>query len=124
MRIETLLKAKRGVYQNVHTEICREFQSKTIDDIRNSRDMILLTDENIIIKLRLPDKKFRLSKKDGYRLIYLVSKTKESVVFMDIYPKNGPLQQLDISDKDLTKMLEQLADEIQSGNIKEFEIEK
>ena len=100
-RMEELLKVKRGVYKNVNSEIIREFSGKTIEEIRDNRDMILLTTENIVIKLRLPDKKQRLSKKDGYRLIYLVSKTKDNVVFLDIYPKNGPSQQLDISDKEL-----------------------
>lgn len=104
------------------SEIIREFQGKSIADIRSNRDMILLTDDNIVIKLRLPDKKLRLSRKDGYRLIYLVSKTKETVVFLDIYPKNGPSQQLDVSDKDLTKMLEQLVEEVHSDTLKEFQI--
>ncbi|MDE6522494.1 MAG: hypothetical protein K2L17_06735 [Muribaculaceae bacterium] len=93
-RIEALLKVKRGVYKNVTNEISREFRGRTIEEIRNNRDMILLTDDDIVIKLRLPDKKQRLSKKDVYRLVYLVSKISETVVFLDIYPKNGPSQQL------------------------------
>lgn len=93
-RIEELLKVKRGVYKNVNSEISREFSGKTIEDIRNNRDMILLTTDNIVIKLRIPDKKQRLSKKDGYRLIYLVSKTKDKVVFLDIYPKMDLLSNL------------------------------
>lgn len=119
-KIETLLKVKRGVYKNVCDEIVREFNDKSIDEIRNNRDMILLKDDSIIIKLRLPDKRQRLSKKDGYRLIYLVSKTSETVVFLDIYPKNGPSQQLDISDKDLTMLLEQFADETLADSLSDF----
>lgn len=34
--------------------------------------MILLEGDLVIIKLRLPDRKQHLSRKDGYRLIYLV----------------------------------------------------
>ncbi len=41
-----------------------------------------------------------LSRKDGYRLIYLVSRVEERVAFLDIYPKRGPLQQLDILDEE------------------------
>ncbi|MDE6192882.1 MAG: hypothetical protein K2M83_02710 [Muribaculaceae bacterium] len=122
-RIESLLKIKRGVYKNVCSEISREFNAKSIEEIRNNRDMILLTDDDIVIKLRLPDKKQRLSKKDGYRLIYLVSKISETVVFLDIYPKNGPSQQLDISDNDLARMLELFADEEQRHTLIEYEIQ-
>ena len=122
-RIESLLKVKRGVYKNVSNEISREFKGRTIEEIRNNRDMILLTADDIVIKLRLPDKKQRLSKKDGYRLVYLVSKISETVVFLDIYPKNGPSQQLDISDKDLAILLEQFAEEEQSQSLSDYEID-
>ncbi len=82
--------------------------------------MILMANEFILIKLRLPDKKQRLSKKDGYRLIYLVSKTKENVVFLDVYPKNGPSQQLDISDNDLALLLDQFAMEATDGSLMHY----
>ena len=85
--------------------------------------MILFTADEIVIKLRLPDKKQRLSKKDGYRLIYLVSKISETVVFLDIYPKNGPSQQLDISDKDLAILLEKFAEEEQNRSLIDYEID-
>ena len=122
-RIEALLKVKRGVYKNVSNEISREFRGRTIEEIRNNRDMILLTDDDIVIKLRLPDKKQRLSKKDGYRLVYLVSKISETVVFLDIYPKNGPSQQLDVSDKDLAMLLEKFADEEQNHTLIDYGID-
>ena len=93
-RLSGLLSVRCKVYVNVENEIKREFAGKPIEQIRQNNDMILLEGDLIIIKLRLPDKKQHLSRKDGYRLIYLVSKTDEIVVFLDIYPKNGPLQQL------------------------------
>ena len=77
--------------------------------------MILMDSERIVIKLRLPDKKHRLSKKDGYRLIYLVYKDHEEVAFLDIYPKNGPMQQLDIEDSMVVDLVEQYAIEKERG---------
>ena len=85
--------------------------------------MILFNDEYIVIKLRMPDKKHRLSKKDGYRLIYLVYKDTEEVVFLDVYPKNVPSQQLDIDDAQLIELVSQLADEREEGRLTPFEIE-
>lgn len=82
--------------------------------------MILLEGELIVIKLRLPDKKQRLSRKDGFRLIYLVSKTDEIVVFLDIYPKNGPLQQLDIADEELKNLIRQFVNEVQLGILEDY----
>lgn len=70
-----LLKVKNRVYSNVPNEICKAFQGVSIEQIRANRDMILMDSDSITIKLRLPDKRQRLSKADGYRLIYMVLKT-------------------------------------------------
>lgn len=82
--------------------------------------MILLEGDLIVIKLRLPDKKMRLSRKDGFRLIYLVSKTDEIVVFLDIYPKNGPLQQLDIEEDELKFLMKQFISEAQMDLLEDY----
>ena len=85
-----------------------------------NRDMILMENNLIAIKLRLPDKKQRLSKKDGFRLIYLVSKVNETVVFLDIYPKNGPLQQLDINEKEVKILISEYIKEGSEGILEDF----
>lgn len=121
-RLSDLLKVRRKVYANVENEIKREFTGKPIDNIRQNNDMILLEGEMIIIKLRLPDKKQHLSRKDGFRLIYLVSKIDEIVVFLDIYPKNGPLQQLDIADNELKMLVIQFINEAQSDALEDYSI--
>lgn len=104
-RLQALMDYKRGVYAGVEAEIKNTFNSIPIEQIRQNRDMILMRDDSIAIKLRLPDHRQRLSKKDGYRLIYLVSMIEERVAFLDIYPKRGPLQQLDITDEELIRLL-------------------
>lgn len=119
-RLSGLLNVRRKVYANVENEIKREFAGKLIEQIRQNNDMILLEGDSIIIKLRLPDKKQHLSRKDGYRLIYLVSKTDKIVVFLDIYPKNGPLQQLDIADGELNFLVKQFVDEAQLDILEDY----
>lgn len=119
-RLSGLLNVRRKVYATVENEIKREFAGKLIEQIRQNNDMILLDGDSIIIKLRLPDKKQHLSRKDGYRLIYLVSKTDEIVVFLDIYPKNGPLQQLDIADGELKFLVKQFVDEVQLDILEDY----
>lgn len=121
-RLAALLKVKRKVYANAENEINREFAGKPIEQIRQNNDMILLEGDLVVVKLRLPDKKQHISKKDGFRLIYLVSKTDEIVVFLDIYPKNGPLQQLDIADKDLKSLLKEFIEEANVGELEAYQI--
>ena len=114
-RIEVLKSVRRGVYSTVEDEVSTSFRGVSIEHIRHNYDMILMDSERIIIKLRLPDKKHRLSKKDGYRLIYLVYKDREEVAFLDIYPKNGPMQQLDIEDSTVIDLVKQYAIEKEQG---------
>ena len=100
-----LLKVKRGVYAGVTEEICKAFQGISIEQIRANRDMILMDDDSITIKLRLADKKQRLSKADGYRLIYMVMKKVPVVVLLSIYPKRGPMQKIDLEEHELERLL-------------------
>ena len=116
-RLNELLEVKRGVYGGVKDEIRKEFCSSTIEQIRQNRDMILISNDSIVVKLRLPDKKQRLSKADGYRLIYMVMKQVPLVIFLDIYPKRGPKQQLDIEDNEINKLISDFITENESDKI-------
>ncbi len=121
-RLTALLKVRRNVYAGVSIELNREFAHKPIDLIRQNNDMILIESDLVVIKLRLPDKRQRLSKKDGFRLIYLVSKVDDLVVFLDIYPKNGPLQQLDIDDAEIKRLIAEFITEGEAGLLEDYAI--
>ena len=112
-----LLKVKRGVYAGVVSEICQAFKNATIEQIRQNRDMILMNNDAVVIKLRMPDKKQKLSKADGYRLIYLVMKQIPLVVLLDIYPKRGPSQQLDIEGNEINRLVMEFITELKAGKL-------
>lgn len=116
-RLAALLKVKRGVYAGVEGEICQAFKDATIEQIRQNRDMILMNNDAVVIKLRMPDKKQKLSKSDGYRLIYLVMKQIPLVVLLDIYPKRGPSQQLDIEDNEINRLVTEFIAELNAGKL-------
>lgn len=110
-RLQALIDIRKGVYSSVPAEIKREFESADIETIRHNRDMILIQNDLVIVKYRLGDKRMKLSKANGYRLIYMVSTLHERMVFLDIYPKRGPLQQLDIDDRQLMRLIEEYLEE-------------
>ncbi len=122
IQLQALLKAKRNVYAGARDEIKTAFENVSIDVIRNNRDMILLDDPLIVIKLRLPDRKHKLSRKDGFRLIYMVYKNSERVIFLNIYPKNGPLQKLDITDSELLDLLEEYNQEAINNQLSLYQL--
>lgn len=120
-RLQNLLDIRKGVYASIPAEIKREFLSASIDTIRNNRDMILIQNEAVIVKYRLGDKRMKLSKANGYRLIYMVSTIIDRVVFLDVFPKRGPLQQLNIDDKEILRLIEEFNSEASNGLLKEYE---
>ena len=116
-RLSALLKVKRGVYAGAPSEICKAFQGVSIEQIRQNRDMVLLNTDSVVIKLRLPDKRQHLSKSDGYRLIYMALKERPAVILLDIYPKRGPSQQLDIDDAEILRLVDEFYIELDSGKL-------
>lgn len=115
--LNALLKIKRSVYAGLTSEICTAFRGVSIEQIRSNRDMILMDGDSVIIKLRLPDKKMRLSKADGYRLIYMVMKSVPVVALLTVYPKRGPMQKLDLGENDLGELLSTFRKEFNSRQI-------
>lgn len=122
-RLDNLLKVKRGVYAGVAQELCNAFSGVDIEQVRQNRDMILMDDDQVVIKLRLPDKKQKLSKSDGYRLIYIAMKQVPVVAFLDIYPKRGPLQQLDIEDSEVRRLMQEFLAEMSEGSVVQHDID-
>lgn len=120
-RLQALVNIRKGVYSSVPAEIKREFESAGIETIRHNRDMILIQNDLVIVKYRLGDKRMKLSKANGYRLIYMVSTLHERVVFLDIYPKRGPLQQLDIDDRQLMRLIEEYLEEDAGHQLMNYE---
>ena len=121
-RLTALLKVKRGVYSAAPQSICEAFKNASIEQIRHNRDMVLMKNDSVVIKLRLPDKKQHLSKSEGFRLIYLVLKERPIVVFLDIYPKRGPLQRLDIEDEETNRLVLEFCFELNAGTLVEHDI--
>ena len=121
--LNALISIKRGVYAGVVSEICKAFQGVPIESIRCNRDMILMDSDSVVIKLRLPDKRQHLSKADGYRLIYLVMKNAPVVVLLNIYPKRGPLQKINLGVKELETLLDAVKQDFNNNQIVIHDIE-
>lgn len=120
--IKELQKKPRHGYGSISIDICSDFNSKTVDEIRQNRDMILNETSFSLIKLRLPNSNLVLSKKDGFRLIYYVHKTKDVVVFLYVYPKRGPLGLITLKQNDIISKLNELLIENQKSELFEHNI--
>lgn len=107
---------------SVKHDICKAFDGKSIEEIRINRDLILQEDSSNIIKLRLKNSSQNLGSSNGFRLIYIVSKSEEKVIFLEIYPKRGTYGKNNITDKDLVNLLKELKLEIDKNILIEHNI--
>ncbi len=110
-QIKELTKRERDGYASVLADICNEFKGKTIEEIRISLDRILDADKFCLVKLRLKNSALHLSKKDGFRLLYLVRKDKPEVTFLYVYPKRGNKGELNVKNNDYLPFLEDYVNE-------------
>jgi len=102
-----LLKARRDEYKSIKHDITKILNGKKPEELFSYPDMIHQDKNFKIIKLRLLNSASKLSKKDGYRLIYVINNKKDLVCLFYTYPKRGSLGQIDISDNDLADYVEE-----------------
>jgi mRNA-degrading endonuclease RelE of RelBE toxin-antitoxin system len=95
--LRQLIKKPKERYGSVVEDICDEFSGKSFREITGARVMIGEESGFRIIKTRIKNSAQDLSKKDGFRLIYLVSKEKNAVVFLFVFPKRGPQRKNNIT---------------------------
>lgn len=75
---------------SVVKDICDNLQKMPDNIIRDTNDRVKQFPKFRIVKLRIPNSGQRLSRPDGFRLIYFVSLVSDYVVLMRVYPKRGP----------------------------------
>ncbi len=109
-QINQLTKKRKDGYKDCLKDIAQFFLNKNFDEIFNNKITIEIISETILLKKsRIKNSTQNLSARDGYRLIYLINKSTETVYLLYIYPKRGKYSQNDITNnelKTLKKLLE------------------
>ena len=90
--------------------------------IRETNDRIKQYPGFRVVKLRLPNSGQRLSKPDGFRLIYWVSMVSDDVVLLRIYPKRGPQGTVDLVDEEYDRLLMEMVQESQAKVLHQVDI--
>lgn len=114
-------KPKNG-YITAPADICECFINRDIDDIRQFGDKLIPQSNFFIIKFRIPNSHLKLSKSDGFRLIYYVSTKEKKVVFMDLYPKRGAMGLINISKDSVKRLVKELLEEMNELKLLEHDI--
>jgi len=117
-----LTKKSRDGYMSVVKDICDNLQKMSDDILRNTNDRVKQFPKYRIVKLRLPNSGQRLSRPDGFRLIYLVSLVSDYVVLLRIYPKRGPQKAVNLIDAEYTRLESEVIIESKAGILHQVDI--
>ena len=80
--LSTLLKKRKDGYRTVVDDICSALHEMPLNILRDTNERIIQTPLFRIVKYRLPNTGQKLSKANGFRLIYYVSLVTDDVVLL------------------------------------------
>ncbi len=121
--LERLLKKRRDGYMSVVKDICSTLQEMPDNILRTTNDRIRQKPEYRLVKLRLPNSGQHLAKKDGFRLIYLVSELADDLVLLHVYPKRGPRGVVDLLDAEYNRLVLKMIQESQANILHQVDID-
>ena len=112
-----LTKRNKDGYLTVVKDICDALMNMPDNILRDTNDRVYQYPEYRVVKLRVMNSGQKLSKPNGFRLIYWVSMVHESVVLMRIYPKRGPQAIVDLLTTEYTRLQTELFDESKANEL-------
>ena len=120
--VASLIKKPREGYATIVTDVCNELQSMPENVLRDSNERIIQTAEYRIVKLRVGNSGQKLSKANGFRLVYMVSLVSSDVVLMTIFPKRGAKGVKNIPDAEYIRLQVELISESKANLLHQVDI--
>ena len=117
-----LLKKRKEGYSSVSMDICQSLNDMPDYILRDTNERILQTSNYRIVKLRVVNSGQRLSKADGFRLIYLVSLVSDDVVLLRVFPKRGSKSMVNISNAEYLRLVNELFNESKTNQLHQVDI--
>ena len=122
--VASLIKKPREGYSSVVADICAELQSMPDNILRDTNERIIQTPEYRVVKLRVANSNLRLSKSNGFRLVYLVSLITDDVFLLTVFPKRGTKGISNIPNAEYVRLLKELSLETSSKLLHQVDITK
>lgn len=122
--VASLIKKPREGYSSVVADICAELQSMPDNILRDTNERIIQTPEYRVVKLRVANSNLKLSKSNGFRLVYLVSLITDEVFLLTVFPKRGTKGISNIPNAEFVRLLNELSQETSSKLLHQVDITK
>ena len=120
--LEDLLKKRKEGYSSVSADICKALHDMPDNILRGTNERIIQASNFRIVKLRVPNSGQRLSKADGFRLIYIVSMVSDDLALLRVFPKRGAKSMVNISDAEYMRLIKEVMTESNDRKLHQVDI--
>lgn len=120
--LQDLLKRRKDGYSSAPADICKALLDMPDNILRDTNERIIQAPNFRIVKLRVPNSGLRLSKSDGFRLIYIVSMVSDDLALLRVYPKRGAKSMVDISDAEYMRLIKEVMTESNDRKLHQVDI--
>ena len=120
--LASLTKKSKDGYTTVVQDICEALAEMQDNILRDTNDRVFQFPEYRVVKLRIANSGQKLSKSNGFRLIYWVSLLHDNVVLMRVYPKRGPQAAVDLVNAEYTRLQVEVFNESKANQLHQVDI--
>ena len=120
--IVNLTKKVKDGYASIIKDICDTLLDMPDNILRDTNDRVYQNQDYRIVKLRVPNSGLKLSKANGFRLIYWVSLKRDIIILMSVYPKRGPQAVVDLLPAEYTRLQTEIYTESQAHTLHKVDI--
>lgn len=113
--ILNLTKRPQDGYSSVIGDITNCFDSHSFDSIYSFTVCVRSIGKSRLIKTRIPNSGRSVGSSGGFRLIFMANPTKQTITLCHIFPKRGKFAKVNTDDKELAKILNEVASEFSTG---------
>ena len=120
--LASLIKKNKDGYTTVVKDICDALAGMPDNILRDTNDRVFQFPEFRVVKLRVANSGQKLSKSNGFRLIYWVSLLHDNVVLMRVYPKRGPQAAVDLVNAEYTRLQIEVFNESKANQLHQVDV--
>lgn len=120
--LASLMKKNKDGYTTVVKDICDALGEMEDNILRDTNDRVFQFPEYRVVKLRVANSGRKLSKSNGFRLIYWVSLLHDNVVLMRVYPKCGPQAAIDLVNAEYTRLQMEVFNESKANMLHQVDV--
>ena len=120
--LASLMKKNKDGYTTVVKDICDALGEMEDTILRDTNDRVFQFPEYRVVKLRVANSGRKLSKSNGFRLIYWVSQLHDNVVLMRVYPKRGPQAAVDLVNAEYTRLQMEVFNESKANMLHQVDV--